>query len=107
MVSAVTHVGDGHGRGDLVTPGKAWRALRSVLPVATAGAIFVCDLNMPPGIATGVLYVIPVICSPCQPWTRRPLLAGGAAPIPTHLRLALPEPRGSFAAVAIKRGVPN
>src|SRR3546814_9001989 len=89
MVSAVTHVGDGHGRGDLVTPGKAWRALRSVLPVATAGAIFVCDLNMPPGIATGVLYVIPVICSLWQPWTGAPFLAGGAASILTILGFVL------------------
>jgi PAS domain S-box-containing protein len=89
----------------LVTPGKAWRALRSVLPVATAGAIFVCDLNMPPGIATGVLYVIPVICSLWQPWTGAPFLAGGAASILTILGFVLTEPQGGFDDAAVNRAL--
>lgn len=103
MVSAVTHVGGGRGRGNLVTPRKAWRALRSALPVAMAVAIFTWDLSAPPGIAIGVLYVMPVIFSLWQPWAGAPFLAAGAASILTILGFALTEPPGGIDEAAINR----
>src|SRR3546814_6693696 len=75
MASTVTHTGGGRGRGGRVTPGKAWRSLRSALPVAMAAAIFAWDLGTPPGVAIGVLYVMPVIFSLWQPWAGAPFLA--------------------------------
>src|SRR3546814_17456690 len=81
MASTVTHTGGGRGRGGRVTPGKAWRSLRSALPVAMAAAIFAWDLGTPPGVAIGVLYVMPVIFSLWQPWAGAPCLAAGAGSV--------------------------